>query len=111
MSLKYPQICQKDEEKFEGMLSQFCEKGQAGQKSKVDNSYYGLFNIVSDEENMDARKYVEPAQCPWHYTDTFECLILGFVMAFVLMILYKRWQAYRANKREQKLNGIRTIYM
>ena len=46
----------------------------------------------------------------WHYTDTFECSILGFVLAFVLKMLYKRWQVYRANKREQKLNGIRTIY-
>ena len=98
MSLKYPHICQKDEEKFEGMLGQFCEKGQSGQKSKIYNSNYGLFNIVSDEEHMDARKYVETEQCPWHYTDTFECLNLGFVLAFVLKILYKRWQVYRANR-------------
>ena len=48
MSLKFPQICLKDEKKFEGMLSQYCEKGPACQKSKVDNSNYGLFNIVSD---------------------------------------------------------------
>ena len=90
MSMKYTQICQHDEEKFEGMLGQYCEKGQAGQNSKVDNSNCGLFNIVSDKEQMDARKYVETEQCPWHYTDSFECLILGFVLAFVLKMLYKR---------------------
>ena len=32
------------------------------------------------------------------------------VLAFVLKILYKKWQAYRTSKREEKLNGIRTIY-
>ena len=90
MSMKYTQICEYDEEKFEGMLGEYFERGQAGQNSKVDNSNYGLFNIVSDTEQMDAREYVKTEQCTWHYTDTIECLILGFVLAFVLRFLYKK---------------------
>ena len=76
MSLKIPQICLKDEKKFEGMMDQYCDNGHASQQSEVANSNYGLFNFVSDEESMDKRKYRESAQCPWHYTDTMECLLI-----------------------------------
>ena len=109
-SKKYNQICEYDEAKFEGMLGEYCGKDKTGQNSEVDNRNFGLFNIVSDNEKMDAREYVTTEQCPWHITDTIECLILGFILAIVLKFLYSKWQVYRVKKAEKKLNGIRVIY-
>ena len=109
-SKKYNQICEYDESKFEGMLGEYCGKDKTGQNSEVDNRNFGLFNIVSDTEKMDAREYVTTEQCPWHITDTIECLILGFILAIVLKFLYSKWQVYRVKKAEKKLNGIRVIY-
>ena len=86
-SKKYNQICEYDEAKFEGMLGEYCGKDKTGQNSEVDNRNFGLFNIVSDTEQMDAREYVNTEQCPWHITDTIECLILGFILAIVLKFL------------------------
>ena len=65
---------------------------------------------MSDTEQMDAREYVNTEQCPWHITDTIECLILGFILAIVLKFLYTKWRVYRAKKVEEKMNGIRSIY-
>ena len=92
------------------MLGEYCGKDKTGQNSEVDNRNFGLFNIVSDTEKMDAREYVTTEQCPWHITDTIECLILGFILAIVLKFLYSKWQVYRVKKAEKKLNGIRVIY-
>ena len=109
-SKKYNQICEYDEAKFEGMLGEYCGKDKTGQNSEVDNRIFGLFNIGSDTEQMDAREYVNTEQCPWHITDTIECLILGFILAIVLKFLYTKWRVYRAKKVEEKMNGIRVIY-
>ena len=86
------------------MLDEYCGKDGNGQSSDVDNKNFGLFNIVSDSETMDAREYVSTSQCPWHVTDTLECLILGFILAIVLKFLYSKWQIYRVKKAERKLN-------
>ena len=109
-SKKYSQICDYDELKFKNMLDEYCGKDGNGQSSDVDNQNYGLFNIVSDSEKMDAREYVSTSQCPWHVTDTLECLILGFILAIVMKFLYSKWQTYRVKKAERKLNNIKVIY-
>ena len=109
-SKKYNQICEYDKAKFEGMLGEYCGKDKTGQNSEVDNRNLGLFNIVSDTEQMDAREFVNTEQCPWHIRDTIECLILRFILAIVLKFLYTKWQVYRANKVKEKMNGIRSIY-
>ena len=65
-SKKYTQICEYDKNKFEGMLGQYCGKDKTGQNYKVNNSNYGLFNILSDTEQMDVGDYVKTEQCTWH---------------------------------------------
>ena len=95
---------------FENLMGQYCGKSQANQESKVANSNYGLLNLVTDEESLDERTYQGSSNCSWHYTDTMECLLIGMAMAFILRLLYRKFQVYRAKKKEEKLNGIQVIY-
>ena len=108
-SKKYSQLCEYDELKFEKMLTTYCGKEGNSQSSEVDNKNIGLFNIVSDSET-DAREYVSASQCPWHVTDTLECLILGIILAIVTKYIYSKWQVYRVRKAERKLNKIKVLY-
>ena len=108
-SKKYTQLCDYDEIKFENLLTEYCGRDGNGQSSGVDNKNIGLFNIVSDSET-DAREYVSASQCPWHVTDTLECLILGFILAIVAKFIYSKWQLYRVKKAERKMNKMKVIY-
>ena len=52
-SQKYKDICTSEEERFESLVSKYCDTAKDGQTSKQNSNNYGLVNLVSDQENFN----------------------------------------------------------
>ena len=107
LSIKYPEICLKDEAKIENLMGKYCGQSKANQESKISNLNYGILNVVTDEESIDERT---SQSCSWHYTDTMECLLIGILMTFMIRVLYRKFQEYRTKQKAKKLAGLWVIY-
>ena len=107
MSSKYPQICQRDEQLFEQLLQQYCNKDNNAIKSQTNVENYGLVSFSKMEEKVDQNS--EP-HCSVHWTDWLEVIMVTFIVMLVGRYMWGKLQAYRKKKKIQKLEGIRVLY-
>ena len=63
LSVKYPELCLKDEAKFENLLKKYCGRNNGNQELQMSNSNFGLLNGITDEESLDERS---TQGCSWH---------------------------------------------
>ena len=69
----------------------------------MSSANFELINVISDEANLDERS---TKGCSWHYTDSFECILLGMALALLIHIIYIKYREHRAGQQKKKMAGL-----
>ena len=106
-SQKYGEICKSDEGKFEALMAKYCNTAWDGQSSMQKSTYYGLVNLVSDEENFND---VNVCHCSFSWTDGLEVAIVAILALFVLRFLKNKYYEFRSNQRSRKMSQMQAFF-
>ena len=108
-SIKFTEICKKDEPKFQTLLSKYCGSGGDQQTSLQKSTNFGFVNFVSDEES-DTKYDVQECSCSMSWTDILEIIIVAVLALFVCRYLKKKFDDFQSAKRSKKLTQMQAFF-
>ena len=109
-SSRFPEICKNQEKLFIDMMSRYCtsDKEKVNSKMEATNNNYGLINLDSNSEIFEEEKSIP--SCAFHWADCLELVILGILLSAVLKLGFNKLQKIRSNRKQKKIQGLRSLY-